>query len=145
VIALSLPGLPPSANHAYFNIPRGGRALTREGRAYKIGAIAHLAQNFRREMLLFKKNTPYLFFVRFFCEEVENKTYPASARNRYKKVDGSNRLKLLEDALKDAAGIDDSQAMLTCWHKAHGTPERTLIWVWDLEAESTPLDALRTL
>jgi Holliday junction resolvase RusA-like endonuclease len=145
VIALSLPGLPPSANNAYFNVPRGGRALTKDGRAYKLRVVTHLTQHFRKEMLFFKKNTPYVLFVRFFFADVENKTYPAVAQTRFKKVDGSNRLKLLEDALKDAAGIDDSQAIVTCWHKAQGTPERTLVWVWDLEAEATPLAVLDTL
>ena len=55
--------------------------------------------------------------------------------------DGSPR-KLLEDALKDAGGIDDSQTLVSLWEKCLGKPEKTLLWIWDLEEEETPFDGI---
>ncbi len=140
MIKLTLPTLPPSSNHAYFNLPRGGRSLSETGRAYKIGVTTTLQREYRKEMMFFQKNAPYLLLARFFFQAITNKGYPEKTATRYKKVDGSNRLKLLEDALKDAAGIDDSQFLQTFWEKKVASSEHTELWVWNLEAESTPFD-----
>lgn len=146
MIHLRIDGLPPSSNHAYFNNPKGGRTTTDAGRKYLTETAGHLQQRYRREMMFFKKNVPYCFLVRLYFQEVENKGYPTSAENRYKKLDGSNRIKLLEDALKNAGGIDDSQVLLFLVDKKHGLPERAELWVWNLETEVTPFDdALRNL
>lgn len=141
MIRLELPWLPPSTNHAYTNNGFGGRTLAAEGRAFKLETKVHLAQKYRRELMLFAPNKPYLIALRFFFEEIENKGFAkGKAKARYKTFDGGNRTKLLEDALKDAAGIDDSQTLVSIWEKRQGTPERTVLWAWSLEEESTPFD-----
>jgi Holliday junction resolvase RusA-like endonuclease len=146
MIRLALPSLPPSSNHAYFNLRTGGRSLSDVGRAYKRDVTTRLQREYRKEMMFFQKNAPYLLLVRFFFETLTNKGYPEKTATRYKRLDGSNRLKLLEDALKDAAGIDDSQFLQTFWEKKVAPTERTELWVWDLEAESTPFhESLRAL
>ena len=147
MIRLELPALPPSSNHAYINNGFGGRTLSAAGKKFLITTKAHLAQQYPREMMLFKPNLPYIVVARFFFEHLENTGFATGkAQNRYKRVDGSNRLKLLEDALADAGGIDDSQFLSTTPHKVQGTPERTLVWVWSLAEESGPVyDALRSL
>jgi hypothetical protein len=147
MIRLELPELPPSSNHAYFNLRGKGRSLTTEGRGFLLRAKTYFAQHYPREMLLFKPNTPYLLAIRFFFEDVENKGYrTGKAESRYKIFDGGNRTKLLEDALKNAGGIDDSQVLTSVWMKQKGLPERTVVWAWSTEEENTPFDdALRTL
>lgn len=146
MIRLSLPYLPPTTNNAYFNMRRGGRQLTSVARAYKIDVSTRLQREYRKEMMFFQKNTPYLLLVRFYFTGLVHKGYPEKTTTRYKKLDASNRLKLLEDALKDAAGIDDSQFLQCFLEKRVGDPERTDLLVWDLESGGTPFDeALRAL
>jgi hypothetical protein len=147
MIRLELPELPPSSNHAYFNMRGKGRALTAEGRGFLLRAKTHFAQRYPIEMKLFAPNYPYLVAIRFFFEDIENKGFrTGDAKTRYKIFDGGNRTKLLEDALKDAGGIDDSQVLTSIWMKSKGSPERTIIWAWSTAQENTPFDdALRTL
>jgi hypothetical protein len=141
VIRLEVPWIPPSSNNAYFNLPRGGRSLTKDGTEFLTRTKAHLVRAYPTEMKLFKKDRPYLLVFRFHFEELENKGFvTGKAKTRYKIFDGGNRTKLLEDALKDAGGIDDSQTVTSIWQKVKGTPEKTLIWAWGVEEEETPFD-----
>lgn len=140
MIKLHVDGIPPSANNAYATV-RGRKILTKEGRKYITETKTHFAERFPKEMRFFRVNVPYLVVVRMFFEAVENKGwFTGEAETRYKRIDLSNRLKLLEDCLKDAAGIDDSQHLRIILDKQQGK-ERTEIWVWDLEDEETPFDA----
>lgn len=141
MIRLEIPWLPPSSNHAYFNLPRGGRSLSDAGKEFLARTKAHLVQKYPQQMTAFVKNKPFLMLFRFFFEELENKGFVGGkAKSRYKIFDGGNRTKLLEDALKDAGGIDDSQTITSIWQKMKGAPEKTLIWVWSVEEEETPFD-----
>lgn len=150
MIRLELPGIPPSVNNAYTNNPKrrlpngqmvgGGRKLTTEGKNYLTTTKATLAQKFRKELVFLKPNIPYLVVVRMFFETIENAGYPKKTDTRYKTFDITNRIKLLEDALKDAGGFDDSQTLMFLTHKVQGLPERTVIWLWNVEEEETPFD-----
>jgi len=51
----------------------------------------------------------YRLELEFFLKAVVNKGWPATAKSRYKRIDLSNRIKLLEDVIKDATQIDDCQ------------------------------------
>lgn len=139
MICLRLSSVPPSSNHAYFNLPRGGRSLSTEGKRYKAETTAQLVRNYPKEMQFFRPNTPYLILVRIHFETILNAGYPKKAESRYKKLDVSNRLKLLEDCLKDAGGIDDSQYLQLVLEKCQGPVEGTTIWAWDLEKEKNPI------
>lgn len=142
MIRLELPWLPPSSNHAYMNNGFGGRTLSTEGKKFKRETTAYFAQHYPREMRFFKPNLPYLLAFRFFFEDLENKGFTSGkTKTRYKVFDGGNRTKLLEDALKDAGGIDDSQTMTSLWSKCRG-PEHTIIWAWSLEEEGSLFDDL---
>ena len=147
MIRLELPWVPPSSNHAYFNLATGGRTLSTAGKKFKIDTTTHLARVYPKEMLFFKADKPLLVFMRFQFENVENSGFATGkAKRRYKTFDGGNRTKLLEDALKDAGGIDDAQTLTSIWQKVRGPTEHTTIWCWSLEEESTPFDAtLRSL
>jgi hypothetical protein len=141
MIRLELPWLPPSSNAAYFNLPGKGRALTSVGRKFLTQTKAHLVQRYPKEMMFFKKNTPYFMGFGFIFEHIENVGFSTGkAQTRYKHFDGGNRTKLLEDALKDAGGIDDSQTLASIWVKSSGLPERTIIIAWSPDVASTPLD-----
>lgn len=140
MIRLELQGLPPSSNHAYFT--RGKmRALTKEGLKYKNETIAHLSQNYRKEMKLFRRNVPFMMFFEFYSPDLLTKKYkPGGSLNKYKKFDGGNLTKLLEDCIATAGAFDDSQTMTSIWQKKVATEERTVIHAWDLEEEGDPFD-----
>jgi len=62
--------------------------------------------------------------------ELTCKGLPDKAKNRYKRVDLSNRVKLLEDSLVTVLGIDDSCFFTLLLRKTEGE-EATHIWVWN--------------
>ena len=139
MIRLEISGLPPSSNNAYVNNGFGGRTLSKDGRKFLNETKAHFAQRYPLEMRIFKPNVPYGIAIVFYFTDLENAGFAAGkAKSRYKKADGGNRTKLLEDALKEAGGVDDSQTLISVWEKRQGTEERTVIFVWALEEESSP-------
>jgi Holliday junction resolvase RusA-like endonuclease len=142
MIRLEVPYLPPSTNNAYANIPGGhGRRLTDIGRSFLLRTKTLLVQKFPAEMRIFKPNKPYVLAFRFFFEVTENKGFATGkAASRYKRLDVDNRIKLFADALKDAGGIDDSQFLGLYAEKQQGTPERTIVFAWSAEEESSPFD-----
>ena len=103
--------LPPSVNTLYFNNGHG-RSLSTEGRAYKarvIGAIVSSAQTHQFPDDPALKGLKRLGLeISLYLEEVENAGWPGKAKSRYKRVDASNRVKVLEDAVSEALGLDDS-------------------------------------
>lgn len=139
MIRLELPWIPPSSNKAYFDRPGGGRVLTAKGRKFKTETTAHFAQHYPKQMMFWKPDRPYILVMRFHFEHIENEGYPKKAKARYKVFDGGNRTKLLEDSLKDAGGIDDSQTLTSIWQKEQDAREHTIIWAWSLEEEACEL------
>ena len=74
--------LPPSSNNAYFNTKWGGRALTKEGEAYKLSA--------KRELQL-QKAQPFEGRAIVYIDVSESECSSAS--------DAANREKLVTDCL----------------------------------------------
>lgn len=144
MISLSVPSIPPSANHAYFNNRNGGRTLAPAGKKYIRETKTHLVQNFPYALNTIRPDRAYLVYFRIYFESITNKLWPKEAKTRYKTIDASNRIKLLEDALKEACGIDDAQHLMVVIEKKEGPP-LTEIFIWNLEEEATPLDAIRSL
>ncbi len=149
MIALALPWLPPSDNHAYFNNPHTrGRTLTDTGRRFKLDSALYLAQRFSAELGTMRPNRPYLVVLRLYFTELECSTYgqPRGAGSRYKKIDATNRRKLVEDVLKEVSKVDDSNTMTFICAKRQGPEEKTELFIWDLESETSPFDdALNSL
>lgn len=141
MIHITLLGIPLSSNHAYFNHPRGGRALTKEGKKYKVETTTYIARAYPAALATIRKNEPYCVYFRLYIPDVENSGWPKKAENRYKTLDVSNRVKLLEDALKDACGIDDSQHFIVIVEKRPGQP-KTEIFMWNLQEEVPPIGEL---
>lgn len=105
---LTLP-FPPSANHAWSTNRQGKRFLSKAGAAFKLRVkaavlqVAHASHLGREESL---RLTIELYgpFSLFFST-----TWPEEAQHRHKQLDISNRIKLLEDAVFEALGLNDSQ------------------------------------
>jgi hypothetical protein len=153
VIYIEVPSVPISSNHAYKTIKTRGkgksitkRVLTDEGKAYKNETKTYIARNFPEAMKFFKPNVSYSIIVEFTFhgrDALMSKTWPTKAKSRYKKLDTSNRLKLFEDALAAATGLDDSQnfnvTSAKAWHRDY---EATRVWAWNRDEERSPIDDL---
>jgi Holliday junction resolvase RusA-like endonuclease len=140
MIHFKLEGLPLSVNHAYFQKGKQ-RILTKKGRAYKTEVKTTLAQQYPQVLSFFQPDKPYCIIFRFTLKHTTNTT--AKAKTRYKRVDVSNRIKLLEDALTDACGHDDAQHFrVLAWKEQAGPdePEHVDVWAWSWEDEPCPFD-----
>ena len=108
MIDVDLP-LPPSVNRAYATTRSGRRLLTSEGKLYKQSVRDIIGQRYSvvTPELTHLGQKPLSLSVKIYTR-VENKGWSdGKVKNRYKRVDISNRVKLLEDALFEALGVDD--------------------------------------
>jgi Holliday junction resolvase RusA-like endonuclease len=97
--------LPPSSNKIYVNIPRKGRFLSPQAMAFKIYAMREIQQQGRVAFLGLKQNVPYELQLAVFFDQIE---YVKSLKgSRYKRIDLSNQVKLIEDTVAEAVGIGD--------------------------------------
>lgn len=141
MIHIDIPTLPLSSNHAYFDVVVGRgkkrrtqRVLTDEGKKYKLETTTFIVSTYPQYLQMFKPNTAFGYIIRLHFPNLLNSTWPEKAESRYKKLDASNRVKLLEDAMAKAFGIDDKVFLSTRADKVQGEP-RTEIWVWNMEEE----------
>jgi len=105
--------LPPTSNKLYFK----GTRLTQAARQFKAAFCQYVIQNYLHEIGSFVNPDPtsiYGVYLRFFFESLVNDTFndpkiPASkrAKTRYKRIDLSNRIKLLEDCIQEVLAVDD--------------------------------------
>ncbi len=116
------PELPPSSNRIYFR----GTSLTAKARQYAERFAQFMAQKHLPEIMKLDPLALYEITLDFYFETVVNSTYknpkvtPAKqAKDRYKRFDLSNRIKLLEDCIRDALGIDDSYTFELHQRKFH--------------------------
>lgn len=129
---------------------RNKRILTKEGARYKTETKTFIARNYPSQLTIFSKEHQYAVLVRVTFKGKDllyNKGFATGkAESRYKKLDATNRIKLLEDALAEASGIDDQQnfvfTIVKDWSENN---EFTDVWVWQRHVESNPIDEfLRT-
>lgn len=143
MIRIRIPGVPPSANHAYLNLPHGRRGLTKEGQRYKNETKSFIAQKYPTAMGMFQPNEEYTVVFQFTVlpEDFYTSTFgkKGGSTAKLKKWDISNRVKLLEDAFKDATSIDDSCTTVLAVRKVPGDRAFTTIMVWASEREVDPL------
>jgi len=142
LIYIDLPYLPPTTNHAYQSQIRSirgkrvaVRVLSEEGRKFKREASSDIL----KEAVTFQtsRDKRYGLAIVFNLTRLENATWPKKTQNRFSRVDVSNRIKLLEDALAETLGIDDSQFFPIVVTKAKGNTESgsTRILVWSEEED----------
>ena len=105
------PELPPSSNKIYFR----GTILTRKAREYAERFSFHVTRNYLQWINQINPQNIFCLSIRFYFDTLVNATFEnpnvpekKRAKTRYKKIDLSNRVKLLEDCVRDAIGVDDS-------------------------------------
>ena len=129
--------MPPSVNSIYF-VKSGRKHLTSKGKAMKVkmksltmhAAIPHV-------WLGAIKDTPLKMRIDLYFESVQNKGWPKKAKNRYKRVDITNRVKLLEDAISEALGIDDCLFFQTTITKNEGRERACVTITYHHEQDGT--------
>ena len=128
-----IPFLPPSSNKIYEPTwvrgkPRGKR-LSGAGRRFKVRAMKVLQEGGRVALLDFKEHVPYELTLAVFLQKIKNKGWATGdADNRYTKVDITNRIKLIEDTVADAIGVDDRHNFRVSLEK-HCDPDHPGIYV----------------
>ncbi len=166
MIHIHIPNLPISSDHAYESVVRSvGKGKTKKritvrrlsdaGKKYKSETKKHIVKNYPHVLPFFVENFPYLVIVEFTFPErgrLYNNTWDLfdnpkkRAKSRYKRLDVSNRLKLFEDALAEAVGLDDKHNFFVGCSKTWALGrEATNVWVFNRETErDNPIDALLT-
>lgn len=103
--------MPPTSNHQYILVRRGGKtfhvaseALKQFRRDFK----QRLGFNVQFTAALFELKTWGAKAYRVECELIFTQSKLYTKKGTVKKLDTSNRLKALHDALSEALGIDDS-------------------------------------
>jgi Holliday junction resolvase RusA-like endonuclease len=116
------PELPPTSNKIYFR----GTSLTTRAREYAEKFAHFMVKNHLHEINTMNAEGIYEISLDFYFDSVVNQTFrnpavkgPKQAQDRYKKFDLSNRIKLLEDCVRDALGIDDSHTFEMHQRKLH--------------------------
>jgi Holliday junction resolvase RusA-like endonuclease len=100
--------MPPSVNKAYVSL-RNRRILSTEGKLYKQAVRDKIGEQYALTPLPNLENTPLELSIELTFTDVENAGWSkGKAKNRYKRIDVSNRVKLLEDALFETLDVDDS-------------------------------------
>lgn len=127
-----IPFLPPSSNKIYEPVyvrgkPRGKR-LSSAGRRFKIRAMKTLQEDGRAALINLPEDVPYELTLAIFLERVENKGWSVGKTDRYKKVDITNRVKLVEDTVSEAVGVDDKHNFRIVVEK-HCDPDEPGIYV----------------
>ena len=122
-----VPHLPPSSNQIYVRHPTGkGRILSDKARAFKIKAMRAIQKSGRVAFLNLRQNVPYELTLAVFFDTVE--VAKSTKGSRYKKIDLSNQVKLIEDTTAAAVGLDDSHNFRLVLEK-HCDPENPGIYV----------------
>jgi Holliday junction resolvase RusA-like endonuclease len=119
----------------------GGRKLSAEGRRYKRETTSIIARNHFTDLAKVTKNVPYRLVIEIGLprSQLLCKGYPKTTRNRYKRIDALNRAKLVEDALSDALGIDDSHNWSVTIKKVVSDTASTRIRLWEMpDGEDAP-------
>lgn len=130
ILRISYPIIPPTSNKLYFR----GTQLTAVSRKYAEDFSKFAMQRHGAEILEMDSKSTYALHLRFYFLSLVNSKWndpkcPPSKRpkSRYKRIDLSNRIKLLEDCIRDALDIDDAQTFAASQEKhqcMQGEPER---------------------
>lgn len=125
---LKLP-LPPSLNHAYVNTACG-RMKSDKARKYDTAVRVLLGDKLALKPLPALLNVPLHLKIEVELAQLENKGWSCgTAKSRYKKLDVSNRIKLLEDVLCKMLYIDDSQFLSVTAVKRQGVEDCCIVTI----------------
>jgi hypothetical protein len=111
---------PPSVNRLYTTGYRGRKILSKEGEAYKAALTACVVAEcmvlpWKSAIDAVYREVAWVNVVIGVHTSIFNKSWKpggltesGALQSPYKKMDGSNYIKVVEDAIADATGIDDS-------------------------------------
>jgi Holliday junction resolvase RusA-like endonuclease len=124
-ITFYLPDLPPSVNRLYVPNGFGGKRLSTAGKAWRARALLDLTKQcmFASAGVLDTEKA-YVLELTFLFEPLINKGWPKTAKTRFRKKDASNYVKLLEDCVSCATGVDDSNTVMQVVAKEEYAPGR---------------------
>lgn len=131
---------PPSSNKIYFR-----NSLTSKARKYAEDFSKYMVQHYGQLMQpgIFDPAKVYALHLHFYFPTIINETWnnpevkPSKrAKERYKRFDLDNRIKLLTDCVRDFIGVDDSHFLAGSQEK-HMDPQdpRIEFWVQELREE----------
>ena len=142
-LKMVFPLLPPSSNHIYIR----GTILTTKAREYAEQFSKFAAQHHLHQINQMNPQGIFALHLKFFFETLVNETFnnpevspSRRAKTRYKKIDLSNRVKLLEDCVMDALEIDDSHTFAASQEK-HQDPKNPRVEI-EIEEVSPSLFGL---
>jgi len=121
ILNVVYPGLPPSSNHIYIR----GTVLTKEAREFAERFSKFFATNHGHEVIDINPKDIFALHLVFHMAVMNEgwlergKSGQRKAKDRYKRVDLSSRVKLLEDCIRDAIGVDDSHTFAASQMKCH--------------------------
>jgi hypothetical protein len=132
--------LPPSVNKLWIKNGFGDRVLSAAGRKWKALAQSQLSKQWMFEQPCDPTKPHFLHAIMWF-PKVENSGWPKKAKNRFKKQDSTNYIKLFEDVTALCAGLDDSCTFPVHIERRHD-PEfpRMLVILWELDADLSELE-----
>ena len=126
-----IPFLPPSSNQIYVPVwIRGkpmGKRLSKKAQVFKRQTMQVLQDVGHAALLQFNDHVPYELRIIVFFEIIKNKGWPKTDY-KYKRIDITNRVKLIEDAVSDAVGIDDRHNFRVVVEK-HCDPENPGMYI----------------
>lgn len=135
ILNIWVPYLPPSSNKIYIRHPTGkGRILSSEARTFQIRAMQEIQKHGRMVFMHLKPNIPYELRLAIFLDKIENAS--SGLGNRFKRVDLSNRVKLIEDVTAKAIGLGDEHNFRMILEK-HCDPKNPGLYV---ELRTVPED-----
>ena len=125
LVSIELP-MPPTINKAYITTRSGRRILSTEGKAYKqqvkvkVGLLADLKS-------IGIADTPVRLEIDLYLPVLNKGWSMGKTKSRYKRVDVSNRVKLIEDAFFESIGVDDSQVFVLIVRKHNSDEQGALL------------------
>ena len=132
LLTLGLP-IPPTTNSAYVSIKGGRRKLSTVGKVFKQQVKDSVARLFDLPGLDGLTNKPLELEITLYMPVINKGWSTGKAKFRYKRVDVSNRVKLLEDALCEALSIDDAQIVGLTIEKRDSLTTGTLVTLYQKE------------
>ena len=105
VLNATISTFPPSVNKLYTKT-KWGQTRSAAAKKFKLEASLELAKQWAFASPL-PRDTPLELSLRFYFPVLQNAGWPKT-KTKYKKQDVSNYIKLLEDIIVSATGVDDS-------------------------------------
>ena len=137
VFSASISLLPPSVNKMYVYTTRGPRPSAAM-RKFRSKAAMELLSQVPFDMDPLNPNKPHKLTIEFYLPVLVNKGWPKKAKTRFRRRDVSNLVKVVEDLVSQALGIDDSCFIRIEISKADGGKhnyEGIKFWIEELSDE----------